>query len=116
MTLRMYHNPRCGTCRTTLSILREAGEEPDIIEYLETPPTTAELDTLCTKLKLEPHALVRFREGRAKELGLKASDERPRSEWLQLLAENPILIQRPIVVKGDNARLCRPAETVKELL
>jgi arsenate reductase len=112
----MYHNPKCSTCRSTLALLREAGEEPEIIEYLETPPTAEELDRLCTKLGLEPQALVRFKEDRAKELGLKRTEERPRSEWLKLLADNPLLIERPIVVKGDEARLCRPAETVKELL
>ncbi|MGH8729840.1 MAG: arsenate reductase (glutaredoxin) [Burkholderiales bacterium] len=114
MTLRMYHNPRCSKSRATLALLREAGEEPEIIEYLKTPPDPNELDMLCKKLGLHPRQL--FKEDRAKELGLKASDERPRAEWLRLLADNPVLIERPIVVKGDQARLGRPPEAVKALL
>lgn len=64
MALRMYHNPRCSTCRNTLALLREAGHEPEIIEYLETPPTAGELDSLCKKLGLAPRELIRFK-GRA---------------------------------------------------
>jgi arsenate reductase len=112
----MYHNPRCSTCRNTLALLREAGEEPEIVEYLKTPLSADELDSLCRKIGIEPHELLRFKETRASELGLKREDRRSRREWLKLLAENPVLIERPIVVKGDAARVCRPAESVKELL
>ena len=116
MAVRMYHNPKCSTCRNTLALLREAGEELEIVEYLKTPPSAGELDSLCRKIGIEPRELVRFKEARANELALKREDQRPRSEWLRLLTENPVLIERPIVVKGDAARVCRPAESVKELL
>lgn len=112
----IYHNPRCAKSRETLELLREAGVEPDIVEYLKTPPSAAELDALCRQLGLEPQALVRYKEPEAKALGLSAKDVRPRAEWLRLLAEHPILIERPIVVRGARARLGRPPAAVRELL
>lgn len=112
----IYHNPRCAKSREALELLRAAGIEPDIVEYLKTPPDAATLDALCRKLGLEPQALVRFKEPLAKELGLGPQDVRPRAEWLRLLAQNPLLIERPIVVRGARARLGRPPEAVRELL
>lgn len=116
MKTRIYHNPRCSKSRETLALLTDAGIEPEIVEYLKTPPTAAELDALCRKLGLEPQALLRFKEAEAKALGLSAKDARPRAEWLRLLAEHPVLIERPIVVRGAQARLGRPPEAVRELL
>ncbi|HSW12756.1 MAG TPA: arsenate reductase (glutaredoxin) [Solimonas sp.] len=112
----IYHNPRCSKSRETLELLREAGVEPQIVEYLKAPPTAAELDQICRKLGIEPAALVRFKEPQAKELGLGPKDQRPRAEWLRLLAEHPVLIERPIVVRGARARLGRPPDAVRELL
>lgn len=116
MLTRIYHNPRCSKSRETLQLLREAGIEPEIVEYLKTPPDAATLDALCRKLGLEPAALVRYKEPEAKALGLTPKDQRPRAEWLRLLAEHPVLIERPIVVRGAKARLGRPPEAVRELL
>lgn len=112
----IYHNPRCAKSRETLELLRGAGVEPEIVEYLKTPPDAATLDALCRKLGIEPQALVRYKEALAKALGLAPQDPRPRAEWLRLLAGNPVLIERPIVVRGAQARLGRPPEAVRDLL
>ena len=114
--MRIYHNPRCSKSRQALQLLRDAGVESDIVEYLKTPLTAGELESLCVALKRDPQAIVRFGEDRAKELGLKAGDARTRSEWLRLLADNPVLIERPIVVDGARAVLGRPPENVSALL
>lgn len=113
---RMLHNPRCSKSRETLALLREAGVEPEIIEYLKQPPSAAELDALCRALGIEPAALVRFKEARAVELGLSSDDDRSRADWLQLLADNPTLIERPVVQRGERAVLGRPPEAVRALL
>ncbi|HEX7381031.1 MAG TPA: arsenate reductase (glutaredoxin) [Nevskiaceae bacterium] len=112
----IYHNPRCSKSRQTLALLREAGVQPRIVEYLETPPTATELDAILRKLGREPEAVIRFGESVAKELGLHKTDRRERAEWIQLIVEHPILLERPIVVHGDDAQLGRPPEAVRELL
>jgi len=114
-TVRLYHNPRCSKSREALRLLQERGVEPEIVRYLETPPTAAELDRLLKALALDPPAVVRFKEPRAKELGLAAKDQRPRAEWLELLAANPVLLERPIALSGRAARLGRPPAAVLEL-
>jgi arsenate reductase len=86
------------------------------VHYLESPPTAAELDEICRLLGVEPTAIVRPGEKLFRELGLALTDERSRSEWLDLLAAHPQLIERPIVVSGDRAVVGRPPETVLELL
>jgi len=116
VTLTIYHNPRCSKSRETLQLLRDAGVEPEVIEYLKTPPNTAELDAICRKLGIEPQALVRYREPEAKALGIAKSDTRGRAEWLRLLADNPVLIERPVVVAAKSARIGRPPEAVRDLL
>lgn len=112
----IYHNPRCGKSRDTLSRLRDAGQTPLVIEYLKTPPDAAQLDALCTALNLPPQSLVRYKEALAVELKLNSADARSREEWLQLLAENPILIERPIVVRGERAVIGRPPSNIDVLL
>lgn len=114
--IRLYHNPRCSKSRQALALLQERGVEPEIVRYLETPPDAAELDRLFKALRLEPPAALRFSEARAKELGLTRNDDRPRAEWLALLAANPVLLERPIAVAGAKASLGRPPETVLDLL
>jgi len=114
--MRIYHNPRCSKSRQALQLLRDAGVEPEVVEYLKTPPSATELDALCAALGCEPQAILRFGEDRAKELGLKAGDARKRDEWLRLLADNPVLIERPIAVDGRRAVLARPPEQVLSLL
>lgn len=112
----IYHNPRCAKSRATLRLIEERGHSPKVVEYLKNPPTAGELDRLCTLLGLEPVDLVRSKEGRLKELGISVTDARSRSEWLAILTENPILIERPIVVVGNRAVLGRPPENVEAIL
>ena len=112
----IYHNPRCSKSRQTLALLRENGVEPAVVEYLKEPPSVGELVEICSKLGKEPLEWVRTGESIFKELGLSRKDERSREEWLEILVENPILIERPIVVRGGEAVLGRPPENVLELL
>jgi len=112
----IYHNPRCSKSRAALALLSESGVDAEVIEYLTAPPSTEELDVLCRKLGLPPQKLIRTGEARFRELGLHLDDDRSRDEWLGILAENPILIERPIVVSGDRAVIGRPVENVVELL
>ncbi|MCR9234944.1 arsenate reductase (glutaredoxin) [Gimesia chilikensis] len=113
--MKIYHNPRCGKSRQTLALIEEAGIEPEIIEYLKTPPTAEELDAILKKLKLEPQELMRKGEAIYKELKL-AERELSRDEAIAVMLEHPKLIERPIVVQGRKAVLGRPPENVKELL
>ena len=110
----IYHNPRCGKSRSALTLLEEKGVQPRIIEYLKTPPTKEELRAILKKLGMKPEQLVRKSEDAYKEriAGKTLSEE----QWLDALAMNPILIERPIVVKGDKAVIGRPAENVLSLL
>ena len=113
-TVTIYHNPRCGKSRDTLKLLRDKGVEPEVIEYLQTPPTKEELRGLLEKLGMKPEALLRKGEDvyKQKFAGKALTDE----QWLDALAKNPILIERPIVVKGTKAVLGRPPENVLALL
>ena len=114
MSFTIYHNPKCTTSRNVLAFLREAGQEPRVIEYLKTPPSKAELKRLIKRMGAKVADVVRWKEPIAAELGLDkdSSDD----ELLDAMMEHPILINRPIVVTDDAVRLCRPSETVKELL
>lgn len=112
----IYHNPRCTKSRQTLELLRSCGIEPKIVLYLEEAPTAERLDLLCQALGKEPIEITRTGEDLFKELGLAKSDRRSRAEWLELLAANPKLIERPIVTRGDRAALGRPPELVLSLL
>lgn len=112
----ILHNPRCGKSRETLKLLTDAGVTPAIVEYLKTPPTADELDAICTKLGQPPQALVRYKEAVAVELKLHPDDPRSRADWLQLIVEHPILLERPIVIAGKRAALGRPPENVRALL
>lgn len=113
--MKIYHNPRCSKSRQTLALIRAAGIEPEIVEYLNEPPSVEELDDLLKKLRLEPRDIMRKGEAEYKDLKLK-DRELERDEALRLLVKHPKLIERPIVVKGRNAVLGRPPENVKELL
>ena len=115
MTVTIYHNPRCSKSRQTLSLLEEKGVAPRIVEYLKTPPTAAELKSILKALKLEPRDLMRKSEPLYAELGLKDRDLDD-DALIALMVENPILIQRPIVVRGGKAAIGRPPEQVLEIL
>jgi len=112
----IFHNPRCRKSRETLALIEQAGYDPTIVEYLKEPPTAEDLDRICRLLDAEPVALVRTGEPRLKELGISVRDDLTRSEWLDILASNPILIQRPIVIMGDRAVVGRPPENVASIL
>lgn len=113
--LRIYHNPRCSKSRETLELLHNRGLEPEIIEYLVEPPDERTLDQLLRQLGLEPRELMRQKEDLYTELGLHQG-EHSRQELIRLMVAHPILIERPIVVCGERARLGRPPEQVLEIL
>ena len=115
-TLKLLHNPRCSKSREALALLREQSIEPEIIEYLKTPLDLATLDRLCSALQREPQDLIRFKEDLAKQLDLHANDTRPRQEWLQLLAQHPVLLERPIAWQGNSAVIGRPTEALASWL
>lgn len=112
--MKIYHNPRCTKSRQCLALIREAGVEPEIIEYLHDIPTASELKALISKLNIRPEELVRKGEAEYKQLykGKKLSDD----EWIAAMLAHPKLIERPIVVKGNKAMLGRPPENVLKLL
>ncbi len=115
MATTIYHNPKCSKSRRTLGMLQEKGIEPEIIEYLKTPPDAATLDGLLKKLGREPRELMRKKEAPYKELGLD-DEGLSRDALIKAMIENPILIERPIVVKDGNVRLGRPPEDVLNIL
>ena len=111
----IYHNPKCGTSREVLGILRESGTEPRVVEYLKTPPTRAELLELLTKMRMTPRQLLRRKGTPFDELKLDdptKSDE----QLIDAILAHPILMERPVVVTGKGVAVCRPAEKVMELL
>ncbi len=110
----IYHNPRCSKSRTALELLRKRGIEPRVIEYLKTPPTRDELDALVRKLGIPAEQLVRKGEDVFKTQF--AGKTMTPSQWIDALAANPILIERPVVVRGARALVGRPPERVLELL
>ncbi len=111
----IYHNPDCGTSRNTLAMIRNAGIEPHVIEYLKTPPTRAMLDILLCRMGIGPRALLRAKEALVVELGLDAPDIGD-DQLIDAMLRHPILINRPIVISALGTRLCRPSETVLDLL
>ena len=113
---KVYHNPECSKSRATLQLLREREQEIKIIEYLRIPPTVEELDNILCQLDREQIEVIREKEDRFSELGLSINDNRSRAEWIQIMVDNPILIERPIVVNDNKAVLGRPPENVIEIL
>ena len=111
----IYHNPRCNTSRNALKLLRDRGVEPEIVEYLKTPPDAATLDGFLKKLDLEPRALMRRKEPPYKALKLD-DPNKTRAQLIKAMVENPILIERPIVVNRGKVALGRPAEKVLDVL
>lgn len=115
MSVTIYHNPRCSKSRQTLQLLQERDIELDIVEYLENPPNAGQLATLLDLLGLEPRQLMRTAEAVYKQHNL--GDERlGRDELIAAMVENPILMERPIVVAGGRARIGRPPERVLAIL
>jgi arsenate reductase len=110
----IYHNPRCSKSRQTLELLRSRGIEPEIVEYLDDPPSAARVKELVKLLGIEPHALLRTKEAPYAEVGL--SKNSTLDEIAKAVARHPILLERPIVVRGSKAALGRPPENVLSLL
>ena len=113
--ITVYQKPTCSKCRETLGLLRDRGVEFEAVNYYERPVTVEELRGLLEKLGLSPREILRKDEPVARSLGL-GEREVPDDELIRLMVENPDLIQRPIVVRGDRAVLGRPAAKVEELL
>ena len=115
MTITIYHNPACGTSRNTLAMIRQSGEEPQVIEYLKTPPTRERLVDLIEAMGVSPRDVLREKGTPYAELGLddpKWSDD----EIVDFMLAHPILINRPIVETPLGTRLCRPSEAVLDIL
>jgi arsenate reductase (glutaredoxin) len=110
----LYHNPRCSKSRETLALLEQAGATPRIIEYLKTPPTAAELKAIVSQLGIEPEQLVRKSEDVYKSH--YAGRKLTAAQWIDAMVEHPVLIERPIVIRGKQAVLGRPPENVRKLL
>lgn len=115
MSVTLYHNPACGTSRNVLGLIRNAGIEPQIVEYLKTPPSREELVNLIQQMNIRPRDLLRRKGSPYDELGLddpKWTDD----ELIDLMLKHPMLIERPIVVTRLGVRLARPAEKVLDIL
>jgi len=112
--IRIFHNPRCRKSRETLEIIRQAGHEPEIIEYLQTPPSASELKDLLRRMDKKPEEIIRKGEDIFKLTykGKSLTDD----EWINVLVQNPKLMERPIVVNGEKVALGRPPENVKNIL
>ena len=115
MSITIYHNPACGTSRSVLGLIRESGVEPRVIEYLKAPPSRAELVELIGRMGITVRGLLRQKGTPYDELGL-ADPALTDAQLLDAMVAHPILMNRPVVVAPGGVRLCRPAETVRDLL
>jgi arsenate reductase len=115
MSVTIYHNPSCGTSRNTLGMIRQSGEEPEVIEYLKNPPDRARLIDLIKAMGISVRALLREKGAPYAELGL-ADPKWSDGELIDFMLAHPILINRPIVVTAKGTKLCRPSELVLDLL
>lgn len=113
MTVTIYHNPRCSKSRQTLDLIRATGQEPTIVEYLKTGWTADQLRDLFAKAGISAHDALRIKQDPAPELGLKDADD---ATILAAMVAHPVLVERPIVVVGDQAAICRPPEAVHMIL
>ena len=111
----IYHNPECGTSRNALAMIRNAGIEPHVIEYLKTPPSRALLENLIERAGISPRALLREKGTPYADLGLD-NPELADAQLVDAMMAHPILINRPLVVSPLGVRLCRPSEAVLDLI
>ncbi|WP_328275045.1 arsenate reductase (glutaredoxin) [Sphingobium sp.] len=111
----IYHNPECGTSRNALAMIRNAGIEPHVVEYLKTPPSRALLESLIERAGITPRALLREKGTPYAELGLDNPDI-PDAQLIDAMMAHPILINRPLVVSPLGVKLCRPSEAVLDLI
>ncbi len=112
--VKIWHNPRCSKSRSAAALLEEKGVEAEVVKYLETPPTKEELKILLSQLGMSARELMRTKEDIYKELDLK--NENNEEKLIEAMAENPKLIERPIVIKDGKAVIGRPIENIVELL
>lgn len=110
----IWHNPRCSKSRATLSLIEQHGLDPEIVEYLKTPPSADEIKSVLKKLRMRPRDLMRKGEQVYKDLGLE-SDKLSDDQLVAAMVENPVLIERPVVIFGARAKLGRPPEDVLDL-
>lgn len=115
MSVTIYHNPNCGTSRNMLTMIKASGEDPEVIHYLETPPSREHLVALLAMMKISPRELLRQKGTPYDELKLDDSSLDD-DQLIDAMIAHPILINRPIVISQKGARLCRPSELVLELL
>lgn len=115
MSVVIYHNPRCSKSRQTLALLQENGVEPEVVEYLKQPPSKHRLKQILKLLGMKPRQLMRRQEAEYKALGLD-DESLTQEQLIDAMRENPKLIERPIVVKGDKAAIGRPPEAVLAIL
>ena len=115
MDVIIYHNPDCGTSRNTLAMIRNAGIEPHVIEYLKTPPSRALLESLMVQAGISPRALLREKGTPFAELGL-GNPHLTDAQLIDAMMEHPVLINRPLVVSPLGVKLCRPSEEVLDLI
>lgn len=115
MTITIYHNPDCGTSRNTLAMIRQSGEEPDVIEYLKTPPSREKLVELIAAMGITPRQLLREKGTPYEKLGL-GNPKWTNDELIDFMLAHPILINRPIIVTPKGTKLCRPSEAVLDIL
>jgi arsenate reductase len=113
-TVTIWHNPRCGKSRQGLALLEENGVDADVVKYLDTAPSADEIKEVLKKLGIPARELMRTKEAVYKELGLKEVDDE--EQLVKAMAENPKLIERPVVIMGDKAVIGRPPEKIVELL
>lgn len=113
--ITIYHNPACGTSRNTLEMIRNSGNEPTIIYYLDTPPTREELNRLISEMGISVRALLRKNVEPYERLGLD-EDKFSDAQLIDFMLQHPILINRPVVVSPLGTRLCRPSEIVLDIL
>ncbi len=115
MAVKIYHNPRCSKSRQTLALLEENGVEPEVILYLETPPSAKELKAVLAALGAAPREAMRRKEAPYKDLALD-NPKKADAALIKAMVENPILIERPIVINGKRAAIGRPPEAVLDIL
>ncbi len=115
MSVVIFNNPRCSKSRQTLQLLQENGVEPEVVEYLKTPPSKARLEQILKILGLTPRQLMRNKESEYKEQGL-ADESLTQAQLIDAMLATPKLIERPIVINGDKAAIGRPPENVLEIL
>ncbi len=115
MSVVIFHNPRCSKSRQTLQLLQDQGVEPEVVEYLKTPPSKTRLKQILKMLSLKPRALMRRNEAEYKALGL-GDESLTQEQLIDAMLATPKLIERPIVINGDKAAIGRPPENVLEIL